>query len=88
MTRNIDKTLCSMREGQKNVRFEDLCRVCEHYFGKPRQQRGSHRIYRMPLAGDPRINIQKDNNGMAKAYQVKQVLAAINRLEREHEPAK
>jgi hypothetical protein len=45
-------------------------------------------LCRMPWTGDPRINIQKGNNGMAKAYQVKQVLAAINRLEREHEPAK
>jgi hypothetical protein len=42
----------------------------------------------MPWTGDPRINIQKGNNGMAKAYQAKQVLAAINRLERELEPAK
>ena len=30
--------------------------------------------------GDPRVNIQ-DEKGMAKAYQVKQVLKAIERLE-------
>jgi hypothetical protein len=32
------------------------------------------------MAGDPRINIQK-KKGEAKAYQVKQVLAAIDKLE-------
>jgi hypothetical protein len=84
----INKILWALRENPKNVRFKDLCRACEHYFGKPRQQRGSHRIYKMPWAGDPRVNIQKYNNGMAKAYQVKKVLAAIDRLEREHELAK
>ena len=41
----------------------------------------------MHWTGDPRINIQ-DSHGMAKAYQVKQVLAAIDRLESEHEPTK
>jgi hypothetical protein len=30
--------------------------------------------------GDPRVNIQNDK-GMAKVYQVKQVLKAIERLE-------
>jgi hypothetical protein len=65
-----------------------LFKVCGQYFGTPRQKGSSHRIYRMPWTGDPRINIQKGNNGMAKAYQVKQVLPAINRLEREHESAK
>jgi len=33
----------------------------------------------MPWAGDPRVNIQ-NNKGMAKPYQVKQVLKAIDRL--------
>ena len=76
-----------MRESPGSVRFTDLGKVCEHYFGKPRQQGTSHRIYRTPWAGDPRINIQ-DSRGMARAYQVKQVLAAIDRLESQHEPAK
>jgi len=88
MANVIEKTLSRMRESPGNVRFDDLCKVCDRYFGAPRQKGSSHRIYRMPWAGDPRIDIQKGNNGMAKAYQVKQVLAAINRLEREHEPAR
>jgi len=36
----------------------------------------------MPWVGDPRVNIQNDK-GMAKAYQVKQVLKAIKRLKNE-----
>jgi hypothetical protein len=35
----------------------------------------------MVWQGDPRVNIQKKGN-KAKPYQVRQVLAAINRLEK------
>jgi hypothetical protein len=35
--------------------------------------------------GDPRINIQNDK-GRAKAYQVKQVLTAIDKLEAKNDP--
>ncbi|OYV17001.1 MAG: hypothetical protein CG439_1880, partial [Methylococcaceae bacterium NSP1-2] len=37
-------------------------------------------IFKMPWSGDPRINIQ-ETKGKAKAYQVKQVLLAIDKLE-------
>ncbi len=57
----------------------DLCRVCEHYFGKARQRGSSHRVYKTPCRGDPRVNIQ-NTKGTAKAYQVRQVLKAIERL--------
>jgi hypothetical protein len=77
---SIDDLVAAMRRNSKNVRFGDLCRVCDHYFGAPRQEGTSHRVYRTPWAGDPRVNIQNDC-GKAKAYQVKQVLAAIDRLQ-------
>ncbi len=67
-------------ENPQGVRFADLVRVCDEYFGEPRQTGGSHRVYRTPWPGDPRVNIQNDR-GMAKAYQVRQVLRAIRRLE-------
>jgi hypothetical protein len=35
------------------------------------------RVFKMPWAGDPRINLQ-NKNGKAKPYQVKQALAAID----------
>jgi len=53
--------------------------VCEYYFGEARAK-GSHYIYKTPWQGDPRINIHNDN-GKAKAYQVRQVLKAIKRVE-------
>ena len=72
-----------MKQNPKDVRFSDLCKVCEFYFGEARQDGSSHRVYKTPWQGDPRVNIQ-DNKGKAKAYQVKQVLRAIERLEVEH----
>jgi hypothetical protein len=69
----------------KNVKFADLLRICVKYFGNPRI-RGSHHIFKMPWRGDPRINIQKDGS-MAKEYQVKAVLQAIERLEAEKRSA-
>lgn len=73
----------AMRRNPSGIRFRDLCKVCDHYFGVARQSGGSHRVYRTPWAGNPRVNIQ-EKNGMAKAYQVRQVLAAIEQLERDH----
>lgn len=64
------------------MRFSDLSKVCDAYFGKPRQVGSSHRVHKMPWQGDPRVNIQNDK-GKAKAYQVTQVLRAIERLEKQ-----
>lgn len=75
-----DKILEQMKREPANVRFVDLQKVCGVYFGKPRHHGGSHSIYKTPWQGDPRVNIQNDK-GKAKAYQVKQVLLAIERLE-------
>jgi hypothetical protein len=72
-----------MRSNPAGLRFADLCKVCDHYFGQARQSSGSHRVYKTPWAGDPRVNIQ-NFKGLAKGYQVRQVLKAIERLELEH----
>ncbi len=81
--KNIHDKLKQFRNNPKDVRFVELCKVCDLYFGKPRQSGSSHRIYKTPWQGDPRVNIQ-NIKGKAKAYQVKQVLKAIERLEVEH----
>jgi hypothetical protein len=73
-----------MRASPANIRFNDLRRVCEAYFGAPRHKSGSHVIFKTPWPGDPRVNIQNDR-GKAKAYQVKQVLLAIEKMERKNE---
>jgi hypothetical protein len=77
------KILDQMRREPNNVRFADLKKLCEAYFGKPRAGdtgEASHAIFKTPWVGDPRINIQ-DDKGKAKAYQVRQVLLAIDKLE-------
>jgi hypothetical protein len=71
-----------MRHNPGNVRFADLCKVCHHYFGQARQRGTRHRVYKTPWQGDPRVNIQ-NKRGHAKAYQVLQVLKAIDRLEKD-----
>ena len=77
---SIDDLLQKMRRNPKGIRFSELCKVCEHFFGKPRKSGTSHRVYKTPWAGDPRVNIQ-NSRGKAKAYQVRQVLLAVDRLE-------
>jgi hypothetical protein len=69
-----------MRREPANIRFAELFKVCERYFGQPRQSGSSHAIFKTPWPGDPRVNIQNDR-GKAKAYQVRQVLLAIDKVE-------
>ena len=75
----VEDILIAMRNNPKGVHFSDLCRVCDFFLGKPRQHGTSHRVYKTPWPGDPRVNIQEEKR-MAKAYQVKQVLRAIEKL--------
>lgn len=78
----VAKILDQMRREPANVRFADLARVCQSFFGKPRHSGTSHLIFKTPWPGDPRVNIQ-DARGRAKPYQVRQVLLAIDKLERQ-----
>ena len=78
----IPKLLAQIKRNPQDVRFNDLVKVCNHYFGEPRQKGTSHCVYKTPWQGDPRVNIQ-NKKGKAKPYQVKQVLAAIEKLESE-----
>lgn len=54
-------------------------KVCDHYFERRNTKRTSHRTYKTPWLGDPRVNIQ-NAKGKAKPYQVHQVLEAIEKL--------
>ena len=78
----VDDIVEQMRSNSKGIRFADACRVCDRYFGQPRQKGSSHRVYKTPWQGDPRVSIQ-NAKGRTKAYQVKQVLRAIERLDYE-----
>lgn len=74
----MDEAVERIRRNPRNVRFDELRKLCDRYFGQPRQ-RGSHLFYRVPWGGEPLVNIQPVR-GMAKPYQVRQVLKAIDRL--------
>ena len=56
-----------MHNAQQNIAYNDLHKVCEHYFGKPQQTGSSHAVFKTPWPGDPRVNIQ-NNKGKAKTY--------------------
>lgn len=76
----LDK-LEKMRSNPQEIRFSDALRIAKHYFGKPRI-RGSHHFFSTPWQGDPLVNLQRVG-GKAKAYQIRQLLAAIDRLGKE-----
>ena len=78
----IDSIVSAMRQNPGGIKFGDLVKVYTHYLGKPRQEGTSHKVYKMPWQGDPRVNIQ-EQKGYGKSYQVKQVLKAIDKLEEE-----
>jgi len=80
---SIAKLVEEMQRNPRNVRYDDVFKVCEHFFGRARINGSSHAVFKMPWAGDPRVNIQNDH-GKAKEYQVRQVLAAIRKLEEFH----
>ncbi len=69
-----------MRETPTNVSYTDLLNVCIHHFGDPHQKGTSHAVFKTPWPGDPRVNIQNDR-GKARLYQVRQVVAAIDKLQ-------
>lgn len=77
---SVAEIVSAMRNNPRNVRYIDLFKVCAHYFGPARSRGGSHAVFRTPWPGDPRVNMQNDR-GMAKEYQVRQVLAAIEKKE-------
>lgn len=80
---SFEKKLSGVLAGDGPLPFRDVEDVCTHFFGAPRT-RGSHLIYKMPWAGDPRINIQ-NRGGQVAAYQVRQVAKAIARLEEDRD---
>ncbi len=72
----IDEALEELGKG--TPRFERLLQITWSFFGKPRIS-GSHHIFKMPWADKPWINLQMDGK-MAKNYQVKQVIKALEKL--------
>jgi hypothetical protein len=45
---SIQSVLEQMRREPANVRFSDLKKVCQAFFGQPRQDSSSHTIFKTP----------------------------------------
>lgn len=72
------------RSHPASIRFDEVCALAEHHGFALVRQRGSHRMYRRP--GFRRLlNFQPKGAGMAKAYQVRQLLLALEELAPGHE---
>lgn len=82
MGQGVEELLAKFELSPQNVKFSELVKVCDTVFGKARQSGSSHRVYKTPWQGDPRVNIQ-NAKGRAKPYQVKQVLRAIEKMKEE-----
>ncbi len=80
---NVNDILELMRRNPADVRFKDAMACAEHFFGAPRVH-GSHYVFSMPWPSDPRVNLQ-NRHGYVAAYQVRQLLRAIERMEEWHE---
>ena len=80
---SIAKILKKIKANPSGVHFSELQKVCKHYFGESRHSGTSHCIYKTPWPGDPRVNIQ-NLKSIAKPYQVRQVLLAIEKMELSH----
>ena len=78
---DIPVVIQELRKNPKGIRFSRLAQICDHFFGPPRSRGTSHLVYQMPWPGNPRVNIQEGRNGLAKWYQTKQVIKALERLE-------
>ena len=75
-----ERRLAKIRNNPKDVSWADLIGICNMVFGKPRQGRGSHVVYDTPWMDHPVLVLQP-RRGRAKAYQVRQVLRAIDVME-------
>jgi hypothetical protein len=77
----LEKIVEQMRNNPGGVRFNDLIQLCTAVFGEPEHKSGSHRKFR--TFGVRPLIVQPGRNGMAKPYQVKQVLKQLDTQESE-----
>ena len=73
---NCDELLTNARNNPKGVRFVDACALATCFGWVFARSRGSHHIYKRPA--QMKVMVFQDANGMAKDYQVRQLLRAID----------
>ncbi len=76
---DCDELLSRAKAAPASLRFGELCQLAECFDFIFRRQKGSHRAYARP--GWPRPMTFQDEKGMAKPYQVRQLLAAIELIQ-------
>ena len=64
------------KQNPDGLRFAELCKLAECHGWVFAREKGSHRLYKRPAAPRP-MNFQEGENGTAKTYQVRQLLAWI-----------
>jgi hypothetical protein len=74
-----DKIHSAAKENPAGVRFAEAQRLAECFGCILARSEGSHFIYTHGKLARP-LPLQRDKNGMAKAYQVRQLLAAIEQI--------
>ena len=74
------KLFAAIKNNPKNVRFDDLTSLIKGLGWKLTRQTGSHQRFDHAVHASSQFTLQYDKNGMAKEYQVKQVLEAIAAL--------
>ncbi|NOT10151.1 MAG: type II toxin-antitoxin system HicA family toxin [Gemmatimonadales bacterium] len=72
--------LARARVQPASVSFDDVCALAECFGFVLARQRGSHRLYKRSGLR-VMMNFQPDHGGMAKTYQVRQLLTAVEQLE-------
>lgn len=75
-----EKLLAKALGNPRGLRFRELCRLAECHDFEFSRQSGSHTIYRH-MRSRRLISFQNDK-GMAKPYQVRQLLNLIEEMER------
>jgi hypothetical protein len=71
--------LDAARRAPLGVKFADLCKLAECYGWEFKRQRGSHRLYKRTGVMNM-MSFQESKNGMAKPYQMRQLIDAIDQL--------
>ena len=77
----IEKLLAKAKNNPDNIRFQEICNLAEYIGFKLKGGKGSHKVY--SRKGITEILTLQDVNGMAKPYQVRQLLDIIERYKLE-----
>ena len=74
-----EKLHAAARENPGGLRFSEICRLAECFGCTLARSEGSHFMYTHDRLARP-LNFQEAKNGMAKDYQVRQLLTAIEQI--------